>query len=78
MRVNLFVASLHLLGATTNITSPNFSYHELPRKGISARDIFSNNHEQTVSAFGITYKGEIEIQKCFNRLVKEQSKEYKQ
>lgn len=76
MRVNLFVAAIHLLGANTSIHSPNFSYHELPRKklGLSARDIFSNEHEQTVSAFGINYRDEIEIQKCFDRLVKEQDK----
>lgn len=74
MRINMFIASINLLGAATKITSSNFNFHELPRKNASARDIFTDNINQTVSTFGIIYKGEKEIQTCLDRLVKEQQR----
>lgn len=72
----MFIASIHLLGATTKITSPNFDFHELPRKNMSHRNIFTRGIDQTVSAYGLNYEGEKEIQTCFNRLVKEQQQSW--
>lgn len=76
MKVNMFIASIHLLGATTKIISPNFDFHELPRKNMSHRDIFTNEMDQIVSTYGLNYRGEKEIQTCFNRLVKEQQQSW--